>query len=300
MNRPLSALRPLAATLLAVAGPACLASASQIGLSSFTDGPWVGRLAEPVTMPYWFESPTIHTSLRPVYVHHRFPGDSILGKGSLDVYALQARIAINERLAIIATKDGYMDLDLDSGVQETGWADIAGGFKYALLDDSDAGRIVSVGLIGEFTQGSSPVLQGNGDGVLRPFVASGFDMGAYDLLATVGYNHPLDSDAESTSLDWHFNFSFEATESLRPFAELNGITYVSDGDAIPGLDSEGVDVVNLGAGDVSGNDVITGALGLRWALSENVQFGAAWEAPVLTSRSDLYDDRITLDVILYL
>jgi hypothetical protein len=299
MNRPLSALRPVVATALAFAGLACLAPARQIGLSSFTDGPWVGRLAEPVTMPYWFESPTIHTSLRPVYVHHRFPGDSILGKGSLDVYALQARIAINERLAIIATKDGYMDLDLDSGVQETGWADIAGGFKYALLDDSDTGRLVSVGLVGEFSQGSSRVIQGNGDGILRPFVASGFDMGAYDLLATVGYNHPLDSDAESTSLDWHFNLSFEATESVRPFVELNGISYLEDGKAL-GVSQEGVDVANLGSTDVSGNDVVTGALGLRWSLSENVQFGAAWEAPVFTSRSDLYDDRITLDVILYL
>lgn len=276
---------------LALATSACLATAD----TSRSIDHWTRTIPEPLTAPVTFESPTVHTSVRPVYARHSFPSDSIFGGGTLTIYALQARFALTERFALLATKDGYFDLDPDVGSSETGLGDIAGGFKYAFLQDEARGLIASGGLIFETTSGDDEVLQGNGDGVLRPFVSSGWSVGNCALTSNVGYNHPLDDEEESTSFDWHLGASWKATENFVPLAEINGIHYVSSGEALP-VDFEGVDVVNLGATDVTGNDIVTGALGFRYELRKRWWLGLGYEAP-LTSREDIFDDRITADLV---
>jgi hypothetical protein len=255
---------------------------------------WGARLTEPVSAPLTFESPVARTELRPVVVRHWFPNDSVFGGGSLDVLALQARYAINDRFAIIAVKDGYFDLQPEAGSDEQGFADIAAGVKYTFAQDADAGWLLTSGLVIEGTNGSGDVLQGNGDGVVRPFLSAGWDLSKWNTLANFGYNHPLDSDAESTSLDWHLHGSYELHEKFVPLAEINGIYYVKDGDALS-VDFEGVDVINLGADDVSGNHIVTGALGFRVPLTRNLVFGLAYET-ALTSREDVFDERVTADL----
>ena len=77
--------------------------------------------------------------------------------------------------------------------------------------------------------------------------------------------------------------------------EINGITYTSDGETLAG-DFEGNDVINLGSTDVSGNSVITAAIGARYRVSGNMLLGLTYEWP-LTSREDLLDSRITVDFL---
>jgi hypothetical protein len=255
---------------------------------------WTSTLPEPVSAPVTFESPLVHTSLRPIYARHSFPSDSIFAGGSLTIYALQARLALSERLALIATKDGYFDLDPDAGSSETGLGDIAGGFKYAFVQDEAANLIATGGLVFETTSGDDEVLQGNGDGVLRPFVSAGWGAGVCALLGNLGYNHPLDDDEESTSFDWHLAASWKATEAFVPLVELNGIHYVSSGSAL-GVDFEGTDVINLGASDVTGHDLVTGAAGLRYRVGKRWWFGVAYEVP-LSAHDELFDERITADL----
>ncbi|MEO0649965.1 MAG: hypothetical protein AAFZ65_04740 [Planctomycetota bacterium] len=280
-------------------------------LHRWSDSAWFGRMTEPVTQPYLFESPFVHTSAQFVYIRHNFPISNDLGVPnlravvgkSLDVYALQARFALTERLAIIATKDGVLTGDPDGGADSRdGYADIAGGFKYALIDDPEAGYILTGGATLEFTQGSTDVFQGNGDGILRPFVSAGKDYGKFNLIGALGLAIPFDDDANSTVLDWHVNLSYDATENLKPFFETNCLTYLSGGDAssfgLTGI--EGVDVGNLGSEDVAGNDVITGAAGLRYELGKHFAVGGAYEFPYLTSRDDLNQERWTFHVTAYL
>ena len=51
---------------------------------------------------------------------------------------MQARWAVNDRLALIATKGGICDLDMPAaGINETGWADLGFGLKYAAVDDEE-------------------------------------------------------------------------------------------------------------------------------------------------------------------
>ncbi|MFT7670899.1 MAG: hypothetical protein ACI8X5_003612 [Planctomycetota bacterium] len=76
---------------------------------------------------------------------------------------------------------------------------------------------------------------------------------------------------------------------------MNGITYISDGStAFDNL--EAGDLINLGSNNVAGNTVITGAVGSRYALSDNLFLGLTYEWP-LTSRQDLIDSRITFDLL---
>ena len=259
------------------------------------DRPWTGRFIEPVSAGTTFESPVIDSNLEAHVVHQEFPDDSIFGGGGFNLYALQARFAVTEDLAVIATKDGYIDLNPDVGTDESGLADIGGGVKYSAYKNADSGVIITPGIIFETKSGDLDVFQGNGDGIIRPFVSAGWDMGKTNLLGSFGFNAPIDDDAESTSFDYHLHLSHEISPNLFPLIELNGITYVSDGNALA-VNFEGGDLINLGAADVTGNTVIWGALGGAYRIDDRWQLGLVYEFP-LTSREDLLDNRIWASIL---
>ena len=93
-----------------------------------------------IVQPFLFEDPFITTNVSAYYIWHDFPRKSVFQGGDLSTVAVQARVALTDRLALIATKDGfawnYPDTEL-SGLtvlpNTQGWFNIAGGFKYALL-----------------------------------------------------------------------------------------------------------------------------------------------------------------------
>lgn len=265
-------------------------------VSTPSDGKaWRSRLIEPLTQPTIFESPVIDSQLRPIVMLHTIPDDNAaLPDADVRIYALQARLALSSKLALIATKDGYIQLEPSGGGDEDGFADIAGGLKYAFYEDPDAGVIVTAGALYETTTGDEEVLQGNGDGVIRPFLSAGYDGGQLNLLGALGYNHPLDDDAESTSFDYHLHLSYELTADFAPVLELNGVTWTDSGAAL-GVDFEGGDLINLGASDADGS-LLSGALGARYRLADNLAIGAAYEVP-LSSREDILNDRITFDLV---
>jgi hypothetical protein len=78
--------------------------------------------------------------------------------GYVNVAVLQLRVALTERFGFIATEDGYADAHfhkvLDDG---SGFANIAFGFKYALLDDPESESLLTVNQHGV----STPIGIGN-------------------------------------------------------------------------------------------------------------------------------------------
>ncbi len=60
---------------------------------------------------------------------------------------------------------------------------------------------------------------------------------------------------------------------------------------------EGGDLFNFGSTGVAGNDIVTGAFGMKYKPCKNTEVGVAWEAP-LTDRRDVLDNRLTFDFIL--
>lgn len=256
---------------------------------------WTDRLVDPITAPTQFESPLVHTSVRPIAIHHELPGSSVFKGGDIEILAVQARYAVNDKLAIIATKDGYVSLDPKAGSSEDGWADLAAGAKYAVIDDPSQGVLVTAGAVLQLDTGETKVFQGNGSEILRPFVSAGLDLDHWNVLGNLAFDLPFDTKKNTTRMDYHLHADYEMTSSIYPMVEVNGITYLDDAEALP-FDFEGGDFFNLGSNDVAGNTVITGALGGRMKFSDKHYMGVAYEAP-LTSREDLFDWRVTIDFV---
>jgi len=260
-------------------------------------------------MPFLFEDPYITTGLNLVWVYHTFPESSPLGGlppallaglapgaveytqtgGHLNLLALQIRLAVTDRLAFIATKDGATfqrpgNLLLPD---DDGFYDMTVGFKYALIDDreNDFWGMERIGLANA------------------------------NLVGSLGGQIPVDDQANSTSifynvhLDYGIPIDTDVVKFVVPFVEVNGLYYTSGGrgrnnvnttlgqlpvSAIESLygSFEGVDVANLGATGVEGNSLVVMGGGIRVPTKWGVSFGAMFEG-VVTSRTDIYDKRFT-------
>ena len=280
----------------------------------------------PMSMPYLFEDPYITTELNLVGIYHDFPSDSVFDGGEAGVIALQARLAITDRLAFIATKDGYTVLRPNNGLlgNDKGFMDITAGFKYAAIDDREAGLIVTPSLRYEIPLGSDDILQGRGDGVFIPAVSVGLGPDDIHLIADFGAQLPVDGDHDSTSIFYniHLDQAFETdvipgADFVVPFIELNGMTWVDSGDGSATLDTslgrlslraaqnalnglgvtadqrgEGADVANLGSPGMAGESLITMAWGLRVPFRNGLSLGFSYER-VLSQRQDIFEQRAT-------
>src|SRR5690606_35137991 len=108
---------------------------------------WKDKAISPVTNPLFFEDPRITSEIRPIFIWHNIDNSFLTGGGDVQVYAAQLRWAVTDRLSIIATKDGYIDFNPSGTLaHESGFADLAAGVKYALIDDEEAQFILTPGL----------------------------------------------------------------------------------------------------------------------------------------------------------
>ncbi len=255
---------------------------------------WKDHTISPVTNPIFFEDAVIRSEVRPIFAYHRIDDDFITGGGEAFLYAVQLRYAITDRLAFIATQDGYFDVKLDSGAELEGWMDLAAGFKYALIDDPANQFILTPGLTFHIPTGSEEVFQGRGDGEWNFFVSTEKGFGDLHLLANVGLRVPNDSDAQSTIFHYSLQADYYVCQWFIPFVAANGWTVVSEGNNLP-ISSEGYDVINFGASKAGGTTQMTVGGGFRSRVLQNVDLGFAYEKAVL-SPEGLTDDRFTFDV----
>ncbi|MEO8614167.1 MAG: hypothetical protein ABI600_03420, partial [Luteolibacter sp.] len=71
----------------------------------------------PISNPTLFDLALPTTNVHPLFIYHGLPDniDTTAGRlplgGDVEVYALQLEYAINNRLSIVATKDGYVDMN---------------------------------------------------------------------------------------------------------------------------------------------------------------------------------------------
>lgn len=285
----------------------------------------------PMSMPYLFEDPYITTELNLVGIYHGFPSDSVFEGGEAGVIALQARLALTDRLAFIATKDGYMINRPDHPwlKNDEGFMDISAGFKYAVIDDRARGLIVTPSLRVEIPVGNADVLQGDGKGVLIPAVSVGWGPKDVHLISDIGAQLPIDGDRDSTSVFYniHLDKAFEVdfipgADYIVPFIELNGMVWVDSGDGSAKVDLksppapvqhvslrtaqnilhdagvtadrrfEGADVANLGSSGMAGEDLVTFAWGVRVPLRVGVSMGFSYERAI-SQRKDIFEQRAT-------
>lgn len=247
----------------------------------------------PVSNPFYFETPFIETSARPLFFYQELPETSPIGGGRAVYVGVQGRIAITDRFALLLTKNGSLDTDLPQGGDETGGTDIAVGFKLILLRSEDF--ILTGGTRFEFPSGSRRVLQGNGSGEWSPFVSAGFFFDRLSFLSNVSWRIPVDDDEESTQILVSGHVGYELFPFLHPFGEITVQSVIEDGKRQGLRGVEGFDLWNLGSDGTGGNDVATVAAGVRVLLSDRLSLGFAAEFP-LTQRSDFMKKRFLLDL----
>ena len=106
---------------------------------------------------------------------------------------------------------------------------------------------------------------------------------------------PTDGEDESELFYWSNHFDYYVGHSWYFLGEVNWYDFLNSGNRL-NADFEGGDLFNLGSTDVAGNDLVTGALGMKYKPSCNSEVGVAWEIP-LTERRDVLENRLTVDWI---
>ncbi len=278
---------------LCVLGIGAFCSVGCFSMAAHADS--LSDIASPVSNPVNFEDPRIESNIRPIFVYHKLDNKFVTQGGDVRIVALQARLAVTDRLALIATKDGWVSMHPNAVLNdESGFANLAAGFKYALYQDKDAGQIVSAGLRYEIPTGEKEVLQGRGDGSINPFISAATTLCDYNLVAGTGFRFAIDNqDSSFYDLDLHIDRKFGW---FSPLLELNLVHVVSAGDRLPIAD-EGQDFFNLGASGSTGENMLTASPGFRVSLADNVAAGVAYSFPLVHGAgSRVTDWRITTDV----
>lgn len=254
------------------------------------------QMISPITHPVTFEDPRSNSELRAIYAHHEIDDDFATNGGDVNIFALQARFAVDEQLAIIATKDGYVDFNPnDTLAKDEGWANIGLGAKYAFLYDPSAGEIVTGGLRYEWAMGDEEVLQGNGDGIFNPFVSAAWALDTVNLMLGTGFRVPVDGD-DSTfyDLDVHLDYPIN---NFYPTIEL-GLNHVVDAGRRLAIADEGQDFFNIGSSESEGKTLVTFAVGTRYRINDTVDLGVAYQVPLTNGAgSRIIDYRVTTDLI---
>jgi hypothetical protein len=271
----------------------CLTTILLTSASAFAQSK-LDNMISPISNPVQFEDPRMSTELRPIYMYHKMPSDFVTGSGNVQVVAAQIRYAINDRFAIIATKDGYIDLNPDENLtDEEGSANLGGGFKYAFYKDDQLGRIATAGLRYEAATGDPDVFQGQGDGIINPLLTGAMALGPVNLMSMTQLRVAVD-DEDSSFFDYSLHADYPIND-FYPSLELNVVDVIDEGERI-GLTGEGFDLVNFGSSASEGKTTVTMAVGARYRLTKDVDLGAAYEF-ALTNHDDIFDWRITTDMI---
>lgn len=249
----------------------------------------------------YFEDPRTLTELRPIFVHHNLPGR--LSSGAVQLLAAQFRIALTDRLSLIATKDGFIfDQVKDSALDtllDDGWADVSIGLKYNLLRDAQSGTLASVGLTYELPIGSRSALQRIGDGEFHLFGTAGqrFLCGNAHWLTSVGWRKPVDGSVQTESIHWSNHFDVRVTDKTYLVTEIAWWHWTDSASTGLPLGVGGHDLFNLPVTNVDGNDLVTQNVGIKYKPNRHVEAGFAYEFP-LTEFKDVIDNRFQFDLIL--
>ncbi len=294
-------------TALAIAVAAGVAASAQAQHANFVlfgkpnpdaaAAPAENTFVHPLTSPYHHENSFVTTDVRAWFAYHSFP-DSVLGGGDATTAAVQVRVAITDRLQLVAYKDGYMWINTQ-GLDEAGWVDVAAGLKYAIVQDYAENFHWAVGAGYELPWGDPSALQNDDEWRVWTSVDKGW--GAFHLGGTLNVFIADEKDTEfgnSNRISWHLHADYRVNDWFSPVLELNGFHIVEAGTSP--LPFHGVDVFNLGTG--AGDAVITMAPGVEFR--PNLGFNkpgdlglrAAFEFP-LTSEEDVYGYRFTFSAV---
>lgn len=251
------------------------------------------QFVAPVTSPYYNENSFVTNDVRAWFVYHKFNADALGADSSATDYAVQVRVALLDRLQLVAYKDGY--LDLDGAVNSEGWNDLAAGLKYQFVHDDEEHLYAAAGLGYEFRTGESNALQNDSEVRGWASVDKGWDK--FHAGATLNYRVSTsgknDDNGNSDVFSWHLRADYRVTDYFSPVAEINGYHIVRDSGT--GIALNGADVLNLGATNADGT--VSAGLGVEFRTGPDIAVRAAYEVPLTTNDSDLFGTRLTFSLV---
>jgi len=272
----------------------------------------------PITNPTLFDLPLTGTNVHPIMMYQRLPDfvNTTAGKvpmgGDVEVYALQFEYAFNDRLSLVATKDGYVEIHPDTKPlwsKQSGFANLGAGLKYAFYYDPAARAAASATVTFELPTGNHDVFQGEGSGAANLTVSALKLWDGLELAGAAGVHLPFDDQSATTSFA-SAHVSHEFCRWFIPLMEVNWYHVLETGNgwanffsqaggAVPVIATfEGSDLLNFGASNASQHrDLVTAAIGFRSRLSDRVEAGFAYELPVTSPHNGIIADRCTLDVV---
>ncbi|MFO0952012.1 MAG: hypothetical protein U0835_12845 [Isosphaeraceae bacterium] len=225
------------------------------------------------------------------------PGTPVIGSGSYQVYALQLRLAVTERLCLYADKDGIVRFSPNPGKSVTGLANLMFGARYALIRDVENQFLFTVASHYEVPTGYGNIYQNQGSGLLAVYGIFGKEFGDnWHIIGQFGENIAVQNQQNSyfyssVHLDKRFN-------KFVPLVEFNWFYYNSSAKFLPAsVGIEGAGLINLGTAGFSGNSIVTSAVGFKYDFSKNLEFGVVYNFP-LSDRKTLYGDQVIAELIL--
>jgi hypothetical protein len=263
--------------------------------------------SSPVTNPFLFEDPRALTEVRPIFFYQTAPSrNPVFRGGNSEFFGTQARVAFNEHWSLVMNKLGFVALHPDNPDavygDHTGFSEVWLGPKWTFLRNDCTRTVAATGLTFQIPSGPSRVFQDTGNLSLTPYfsIAQAFgrsSYGTFDAMGTLGYSFGVDNKrSDYFFMDLHLDYDVASWHKVYPFLEMNWFHYTTNGNAHD-QNFEGADLVNFGANNVSGRDILTLGTGLRYKFTEHAQVGVGAEWPLTTSR-DLADFRLTVDFIL--
>lgn len=251
------------------------------------------QFVAPVTSPYYNENSFITNDVRAWFVYHKFNADALGADTNATDYAVQVRVALMDRLQLVAYKDGY--LDIDGSLATEGWNDIAAGLKYQFLHDDQDHLYAAAGAGYEFKTGESRALQNDSEVRVWGSIDKGFEK--FHTGATLNYRFSTsgdnDDNGNSDILSWHLRADYRLTDKISPVVEINGYHIMSDSST--GVALNGADVLNLGATDAGAT--ISAGLGVEFRVDDAISVRAAYEVPLTDDNQSLFGTRLTFSLV---
>jgi len=270
----------------------------------------------PISQPFLFEDPFITTEASLYGIWHEFPDQSALKGGDAWAIALQLRVAITDKLAFVAGKDGYTWIDPGSSspIDETdGWNNLGFGLKYALIDNRESNFILTPSVRFEVPTGQSAVFQNWGKGAFIPGLSAAWGIGNFHMIGDVGGMVPFDHSKQTSQFFFHAHFDYMLWEHFVPLIEFAGYYYTGDGNgkidvpttnlsleqAQTALGTGGfdlTDIANIGSKNVANTILATMGVGARMPITHGFSLGAIYEFPISGDKW-LFEQRVTMNLM---
>ncbi len=278
------------------------------GRSMFQSDTCFNGFISPVTNPHLFEDPRALTELRPIFIWQKTPSSNFVYRGSNNFFAdLQARVAFTQNISLVINRLGWAFTDVANPTQGivggNGLSELNIGPKFTFIRNEQSNTVAALGLNLILPIGSAKANQDTGDLSLAPYfsIAQGFGKfydGGFNFMNTTGYSFATDSvRTDFLYSSFHIDYDIGGLHKIYPLAELNWTYYTFNGGA-RNVGFEGNSLFNLGSNGVSGRSDLNLALGARYKLSENIQFGLAGEMNILGGGRHMDLFRLTVDMII--